>query len=159
TRWPGAWTTGGSWRRESRRRSRSAPAPSSASSASGTSSSGEVGNCSPSRWTGCSGTSPSRPTRCAPTTESGRCSIEGGARLAPTVALSQSGCGRCHLGVAQTATPMIEEPQSRPQRPATPEDSFDRLFASQYGKVVAVANRVLADRAEAEDVAQEVCWD
>ena len=54
---------------------------------------------------------------------------------------------------------MIEEPQSRPQRPATPEDSFDRLFASQYGKVVAVANRVLADRAEAEDVAQEVFWD
>jgi RNA polymerase sigma factor (sigma-70 family) len=54
---------------------------------------------------------------------------------------------------------MIEEPKSRPHRPATPEAPFDRLFASEYGKVVAVANRVLADRAEAEDVAQEVFWD
>ena len=50
---------------------------------------------------------------------------------------------------------MIEDPESRSHRPATPGDPFDRLFASEYGKVVAVANRVLADRAEAEDVAQE----
>ncbi len=35
-------------------------------------------------------------------------------------------------------------------------NEFDRLFMAQYGKVVAVANRVLADRSEAEDVAQEV---
>ena len=54
---------------------------------------------------------------------------------------------------------MIEDPDSRSHRPAAPEDPFDRLFASEYGKVVAVANRVLADRAEAEDVAQEVFWD
>jgi RNA polymerase sigma factor (sigma-70 family) len=54
---------------------------------------------------------------------------------------------------------MIEDPHSRSHRPAAPEDPFDRLFASEYGKVVAVANRVLADRAEAEDVAQEVFLD
>ena len=47
--------------------------------------------------------------------------------------------------------------------PAPPEagvrtkaDPFDALFMREYGRVVAVACRVLADRAEAEDVAQEV---
>ena len=75
--------------------------------------------------------------------------------------MSQSGGGWCHLRVvkAKPAAPMIEEPHSRSQQPATPEDAFDRLFASEYGKMVAVANRVLADRAEAEDVAQEVFLD
>ena len=34
--------------------------------------------------------------------------------------------------------------------------AFDRLFASEYERVVRIANRVLADAAEAEDVAQEV---
>lgn len=43
-------------------------------------------------------------------------------------------------------------------RPAH-EDRFERLFMTEYGKVVAVANRVLADRSEAEDVAQEVFLD
>src|SRR5207249_3848053 len=33
--------------------------------------------------------------------------------------------------------------------------AFDRLFASEYERVVRIANRVLADAAEAEDVAQE----
>jgi RNA polymerase sigma-70 factor (ECF subfamily) len=55
--------------------------------------------------------------------------------------------------------PMIEDPESRPHRPERPGDPFDNLFAAEYGKVVAVANRVLADRAEAEDVAQEVFLD
>ena len=54
---------------------------------------------------------------------------------------------------------MTEDPDSPSRRPATPEDPFVRLFVSEYGKVVAVANRVLADRAEAEDVAQEVFLD
>jgi len=35
-------------------------------------------------------------------------------------------------------------------------DEFDRLFMAEYGRVVAIANRVLADGSEAEDVAQEV---
>jgi RNA polymerase sigma-70 factor (ECF subfamily) len=36
---------------------------------------------------------------------------------------------------------------------------FDRLFTDEYARVVAIAYRVLADRAEAEDVAQEVFLD
>jgi RNA polymerase sigma-70 factor (ECF subfamily) len=35
-------------------------------------------------------------------------------------------------------------------------DPFERLFLHEYPKVVAIAYRVLADRAAAEDVAQEV---
>lgn len=38
-------------------------------------------------------------------------------------------------------------------------DGFDRLFTSEYPRVVAIANRILRDRAEAEDVAQEVFLD
>jgi RNA polymerase sigma factor (sigma-70 family) len=45
------------------------------------------------------------------------------------------------------------------RRPPAPEEPFDRLFLAEYGKVVAVAHRVLADRSEAEDVAQEVFLD
>ena len=45
------------------------------------------------------------------------------------------------------------------RRTKQPEDPFERLFMSEYGKVVAIAHRVLADRAEAEDVAQEVFLD
>ena len=44
-----------------------------------------------------------------------------------------------------------------PDRPRP--DSFETLFRSEYPRVVAVANRVLDDPAEAEDVAQEVFWD
>lgn len=43
-------------------------------------------------------------------------------------------------------------------RPA-PADPFERLFLAEYGRVVAIAYRVLADRTEAEDVAQEVFLD
>ena len=39
------------------------------------------------------------------------------------------------------------------------EDSFERLFKAQYGRVAGIANRVLADPQEAEDVAQEVFID
>jgi RNA polymerase sigma-70 factor (ECF subfamily) len=35
-------------------------------------------------------------------------------------------------------------------------DPFDRLFKSEYAKVVGIAYRVLGDRGEAEDVAQDV---
>jgi RNA polymerase sigma factor (sigma-70 family) len=39
------------------------------------------------------------------------------------------------------------------------EDAFEALFTSEYGRVVGIANRVLADVHEAEDVAQEVFMD
>ncbi len=35
-------------------------------------------------------------------------------------------------------------------------DGFERLFMAEYPRVVSIANRILRDRAEAEDVAQEV---
>ena len=38
-------------------------------------------------------------------------------------------------------------------------DPFDRLFKDEYARVAAIANRVLADGQEAEDVAQEVFVD
>src|SRR3977135_3595713 len=37
--------------------------------------------------------------------------------------------------------------------------SFEALFAAEYGRVAGIANRVLADPHEAEDVAQEVFID
>jgi RNA polymerase sigma factor (sigma-70 family) len=39
------------------------------------------------------------------------------------------------------------------------EESFEALFAAEYGRVAGIANRVLADPHEAEDVAQEVFID
>ena len=39
------------------------------------------------------------------------------------------------------------------------DDSFAALFAAEYGRVAGIANRVLADPHEAEDVAQEVFID
>src|SRR5207302_6196872 len=39
------------------------------------------------------------------------------------------------------------------------DEAFEALFAAEYGRVVGIANRVLTDPAEAEDVAQEVFID
>src|SRR5918912_2630914 len=36
--------------------------------------------------------------------------------------------------------------------------TFDRLFLDQYQRVAAIASRILGDRDEAEDVAQEVFY-
>lgn len=67
---------------------------------------------------------------------------------------------------------MTAAPPGKPGRPADGtarlrerlpdrlrDDSFERLFRAEYARVVAVALRVLADRAEAEDVAQEIFFD
>ncbi len=40
--------------------------------------------------------------------------------------------------------------------PAAPASDFERLFLAQYARVVAIARRIVADAAEAEDVAQDV---
>jgi RNA polymerase sigma-70 factor (ECF subfamily) len=39
------------------------------------------------------------------------------------------------------------------------DEAFESLFTAEYARVVGIANRVLADPAEAEDVAQEVFVD
>src|ERR1700716_720344 len=39
------------------------------------------------------------------------------------------------------------------------EESFEALFTAEYARVAGIANRVLADPHEAEDVAQEVFID
>lgn len=39
-----------------------------------------------------------------------------------------------------------------------PTEAFERLFRAEYARVVGVAQHILADRPEAEDVAQEVFW-
>lgn len=56
---------------------------------------------------------------------------------------------------ARAAEPAVT---GRPGRPPA-ADPFEELFLREYGRVVAIANRVLADRGEAEDVAQEVFLD
>jgi len=38
----------------------------------------------------------------------------------------------------------------------TAESALDRVFAAEYARVAAIAFRIVADRADAEDVAQEV---
>src|SRR5581483_9627362 len=60
---------------------------------------------------------------------------------------------------AKPATPVKEEPTPMPRRTSSAGDPFEALFMAEYGRVVAIANRVLADRDEAEDVAQEVFLD
>src|SRR5204862_5571454 len=41
----------------------------------------------------------------------------------------------------------------------TDDEAFEALFTAEYGRVVGIANRVLTDPHEAEDVAQEVFID
>lgn len=47
----------------------------------------------------------------------------------------------------------------RMSRATTDDEAFEALFTAEYGRVVGIANRVLADPHEAEDVAQEVFID
>jgi RNA polymerase sigma-70 factor (ECF subfamily) len=56
---------------------------------------------------------------------------------------------------AQAWQPVVARTPLDATRPNVP-DPFERLFLEEYPKVVAIAYRVLADRAAAEDVAQDV---
>jgi RNA polymerase sigma-70 factor (ECF subfamily) len=47
----------------------------------------------------------------------------------------------------------------RSRAPSIPSSAFDRLFAEEYARVAAIANRILGDPAAAEDVAQDVFLD
>ena len=49
-----------------------------------------------------------------------------------------------------------EAPGSPGHVAGTLSPAFESLFRSEYGRVVGIAHRVLADQAEAEDVAQDV---
>lgn len=58
---------------------------------------------------------------------------------------------------AETGEPMVAATKNWPavqQQDAT--NAFERLFIAEYGRVVGIAHRVLADAHEAEDVAQDV---
>jgi RNA polymerase sigma-70 factor (ECF subfamily) len=48
-----------------------------------------------------------------------------------------------------------EDPQTQP---TSPESAFQRLFVENYGRVVSVLHRLLADRAQAEELANDVFW-
>jgi RNA polymerase sigma-70 factor (ECF subfamily) len=55
-------------------------------------------------------------------------------------------------------TPVAALAMDRSDR-QTAASGFDKLFLAEYARVVGIANRVLSDRHEAEDVAQEVFLD
>jgi RNA polymerase sigma factor (sigma-70 family) len=57
------------------------------------------------------------------------------------------------------AVPFVTGGSLRARATSNTSTGFDRLFASEYARVAAIANRVLADPATAEDVAQEVFLD
>lgn len=53
--------------------------------------------------------------------------------------------------------PSVTMPARGAERtPAALAPAFESLFRAEYGRVVGIAHRVLADQAEAEDVAQDV---
>jgi len=78
--------------------------------------------------------------------------------------MSQSRGRRCFSGVVDSsaapvhAVPFVSVRPSRAPVVAT-STGFERLFVAEYARVTAIAARVLADQAAAEDVAQEVFLD
>lgn len=56
-------------------------------------------------------------------------------------------------------TPVIAARAQRMSLTGSEDRAFEALFTSEYARVVGIANRVLADPHEAEDVAQEVFVD
>jgi RNA polymerase sigma factor (sigma-70 family) len=79
--------------------------------------------------------------------------------------LSQSRLPRCLGDVVDSraahalAVPFVTGGSLRSRASSGTATGFDRLFIEEYPRVAAIANRVLADPAGAEDVAQEVFLD
>src|SRR3982074_592644 len=79
--------------------------------------------------------------------------------------MSQSGHRWCCIGMEAEAARMNAIPATTRSETAADAgqstgnrlpEAFEQLFIAEYPRVVAIANRVLANRHEAEEVAQEV---
>jgi RNA polymerase sigma factor (sigma-70 family) len=57
------------------------------------------------------------------------------------------------------AVPFVTSGSLRSRSSGITSTGFDRLFAEEYARVAAIANRILGDPAAAEDVAQDVFLD
>jgi RNA polymerase sigma factor (sigma-70 family) len=79
--------------------------------------------------------------------------------------LSQSRAPRCLCDVVDSRAvqslpvPFVTGGSLRSRAPSITSTRFDRLFAEEYARVAAIANRILGDPAAAEDVAQDVFLD
>jgi len=61
--------------------------------------------------------------------------------------------------VQRLGVPFVTGGSLRSRAPSIASTGFDRLFAEEYARVAAIANRILGDPAAAEDVAQDVFLD
>jgi RNA polymerase sigma factor (sigma-70 family) len=61
--------------------------------------------------------------------------------------------------VHSRAVPFVTGGSLRSRAPGITSTGFDRLFAEEYARVTAIANRILGDPAAAEDIAQDVFLD
>jgi RNA polymerase sigma factor (sigma-70 family) len=59
----------------------------------------------------------------------------------------------------RAAVPFVTSGSLRSRSSSVTSTGFDRLFADEYARVAAIANRILSDPAAAEDVAQDVFLD
>jgi RNA polymerase sigma factor (sigma-70 family) len=79
--------------------------------------------------------------------------------------MSQTRTPRCLCDVVESpaaqslAVPFVTGGSLRSRAPSVTPTGFDRLFAEEYARVAAIANRILGDPAAAEDVAQDVFLD
>lgn len=79
--------------------------------------------------------------------------------------MSQTRAPRCLCDVVDSRAvqslpiPFVTGGSLRSRAPSITSTGFDRLFAEEYARVAAIANRILGDPAAAEDVAQDVFLD
>ena len=79
--------------------------------------------------------------------------------------MSQTRAPRCLCDVVDSRAvqslpiPFVTGGSLRSRAPSITSTGFERLFAEEYARVAAIANRILGDPAAAEDVAQDVFLD